>query len=97
MEIVQERLFREYNQSIITTLPNVEYIVYKKNGDRIVVDNPAEMPQVGDIDHVEEPYVKAQIVCPSEYVGNIMKLSMDKRGTYIKYNIYRSHQGRYFI
>jgi GTP-binding protein LepA len=83
MEIVQERLFREYDQSIITTLPNVEYIVYKKDGSRLLVDNPAEMPQVGDIDHVEEPYVKAQIVCPSEYLGNIMKLSMDKRGTYI--------------
>jgi GTP-binding protein LepA len=83
MEIVQERLFREYNQSIITTLPNVEYIVFKKNGDRVVVDNPAEMPPVGEIDHVEEPFVKAQIVCPSEYLGNIMKLSMDKRGTYI--------------
>ncbi|MFO7444741.1 MAG: translation elongation factor 4 [Ignavibacteriaceae bacterium] len=82
MEIVQERLFREYNQSIITTLPNVEYYVYKKNGDKIVVDNPAIMPPVGEIDYVEEPYVKAQIVCPSEYVGNIMKLSMDKRGTY---------------
>ena len=83
MEIVQERLFREYDQSIITTLPNVEYHVYKKNGEKIIVDNPAEMPQVGEIDRVEEPYVKAQIVCPSEYVGNIMKLSMDKRGTYI--------------
>ncbi|HZW37735.1 MAG TPA: translation elongation factor 4 [Ignavibacteriaceae bacterium] len=82
MEIVQERLYREYNQSIITTLPNVEYYVYKKNGDKIVVDNPADMPPVGDIDYVEEPYVKAQIVCPSEYVGNIMKLSMDKRGIY---------------
>jgi len=82
MEIVQERLFREYGQAIITTLPNVEYHVYKKNGAKVVVDNPAEMPVVGEIDHVEEPYVKAQIVCPSEYVGNIMKLSMDKRGTY---------------
>jgi GTP-binding protein LepA len=82
MEIVQERLFREYNQAIITTLPNVEYIIYKKNGDKLVVDNPADMPAVGDIDYVEEPYVKAQIVCPSEYVGNIMKLGMDKRGTY---------------
>jgi GTP-binding protein LepA len=82
MEIVQERLFREYNQSIITTLPNVEYYVYKRNGEKLVVDNPATMPPVGDIDYVEEPYVKAQIVCPSEYVGNIMKLSMDKRGTY---------------
>ena len=82
MEIVQERLYREYNQSIITTLPNVEYHVIKKNGVEIIVDNPADMPQVGDIDLVQEPYVKAQIVCPSEYVGNIMKLSMDKRGTY---------------
>jgi len=82
MEIVQERLFREYNQSIITTLPNVEYYIYTKNGKKLVVDNPADMPPVGDIDYVEEPYVKAQIVCPSEYVGNIMKLGMDKRGTY---------------
>jgi GTP-binding protein LepA len=82
MEIVQERLYREFNQSIITTLPNVEYHVYKRNGDKIVVDNPAQMPHVGDIEYVEEPYVKSQIVTPSEYVGNIMKLAMDKRGTY---------------
>ena len=86
MEIVQERLLREYNQSIITTLPNVEYYVYNKKGEKIVVDNPAMMPPVGDIEQIEEPYVKAQIVCPSEYVGNIMKLGMDKRGTYINTN-----------
>jgi len=82
MEIVQERLLREYNQSIITTLPNVEYIVYTKKGLEIIVDNPAEMPPAGEIERVEEPYMKAQIVTPSEYVGNIMKLSMDKRGVY---------------
>lgn len=82
MEIVQERLLREYNQSIITTLPNVEYYAFNHKGEKIVVDNPALMPLAGEIDHVEEPYVKAQIVCPSEYVGNIMKLGMDKRGTY---------------
>ncbi|MBE0573084.1 MAG: elongation factor 4 [Ignavibacteriaceae bacterium] len=82
MEIVQERLHREYDQTIITTLPNVEYYVYNKRGEKIVVDNPAEMPAIGEIDRIEEPYIKAQIVCPSEYVGNIMKLSMDKRGTY---------------
>ncbi len=82
MEIVQERLLREYNQSIITTLPNVEYYVFKNNGEKIIVDNPALMPPVGEIDYVEEPYVKAQIVVPSEYVGNIMKLAMDKRGEY---------------
>ncbi len=82
MEIVQERLLREYNQSIITTLPNVEYIVYNKKNEEIIVDNPAEMPAIGEIERIEEPYINAQIVCPSEYVGNIMKLAMDKRGVY---------------
>jgi GTP-binding protein LepA len=83
MEIVQERLLREYGQSIITTLPNVEYIVYTKSGEEVTVDNPAEMPPVGNIDQIKEPYMKAQIVTPSEYVGSIMKLGMDKRGVYI--------------
>ncbi|MEJ2103000.1 MAG: translation elongation factor 4 [Ignavibacteriaceae bacterium] len=82
MEIVQERLHREYDQTIITTLPNVEYYVFNKKGEKLVVDNPAEMPSVGDIEKIEEPYIKAQIVSPSEYVGNIMKLAMDKRGIY---------------
>jgi GTP-binding protein LepA len=82
MEIVQERLLREYNQSIITTLPNVEYHVYTKKNKKIIVDNPADMPPVSEIEYVEEPYINAQIVTPSEYVGNIMKLAMDKRGTY---------------
>jgi len=82
MEIVRERLMREYNQSIISTLPNVEYFVYDKNGEKIIVDNPALMPSVSEIEYVEEPYIKAQIICPSEYIGNIMKLAMDKRGLY---------------
>ena len=82
MEIVQERLHREYDQTIITTLPNVEYYVFNKKGEKLVVDNPAEMPPIGDIEKIEEPYIKAQIVTPSEYVGNIMKLAMDKRGIY---------------
>ncbi len=83
MEIVQERLYREFNQAIITTLPNVEYIVHKTNGKQVKIDNPADMPQLGDIDHIDEPYVRAQIVTPSEYVGNIMKLATEKRGVYI--------------
>ena len=83
MEIVQERLYREFNQAIIATLPNVEYIVYNRKGEKVAVDNPDHMPPLGDIDHVEEPYVRSQIVTPSEYVGNIMKLAMEKRGTYI--------------
>lgn len=82
MEIVQERLRREFNQTIIATLPNVEYYIYNKKGEKVVVDNPAEMPPPGDVEEVQEPYVKAQIVTPSEYVGNIMKLAMEKRGTY---------------
>jgi len=82
MEIVQERLEREFDQSIVTTLPNVEYWVYTKKGERVIVDNPAEMPPQADIDRVEEPFVKAQIVTPSEYVGNLMQLAMDKRGLY---------------
>jgi GTP-binding protein LepA len=82
MEIVQERLEREYNQSIINTVPNVEYRVTKSDGEVIPVDNPSLMPALGQIEKVEEPFIKAQIIVPTEYVGNIMKLCMDRRGTY---------------
>ena len=82
MEIVQERLAREYNIDILTTVPNVEYRVFKTNGDKIVVDNPALMPPAGDIDHVEEPFIRAQIITPAEFIGNIMKLAMERRGIY---------------
>ncbi len=82
MEIVQERLEREYDQNIVTTLPNVEYYVLKKNGAKVIVDNPADMPDASLVERIEEPYIKAQIVTPSEYVGSIMKLAMDKRGKY---------------
>ncbi len=82
MEIVQERLEREFNQTIITTVPNVEYKIVKVSGEIILVDNPANMPPPSEIDHIEEPYVTAQIICPSEYIGNVMKLCMDRRGVY---------------
>ncbi len=82
MEIVQERLEQEFNQTIITTVPNVEYRVVKTSGDIILVDNPAAMPSPAEIDHIEEPFVTAQIICPSEFIGNIMKLCMDRRGVY---------------
>ncbi len=82
MEIVQERLEREYNQNLITTVPNVEYRVTKTNKEIVSVDNPADMPPVGSIEKVEEPYIKAQIITPTEYIGNIMKLCMDRRGIY---------------
>ena len=80
MEIVRERLEREYNQSLINTVPNVEYRVTKTDRDVLFVDNPALMPDAGMIEKVEEPFVKAQIIVPTEYIGNIMKLCMDRRG-----------------
>lgn len=82
MEIVQQRLEREYNQNIINTVPNVEYRVTKRNGEVVFVDNPSLMPPLGEIEKIEEPFIKAQIIVPTEYVGNIMKLCMDRRGIY---------------
>jgi GTP-binding protein LepA len=82
MEIIQERLEREYQQQLITTVPNVEYQVIKRDGEMVVVDNPAYMPPLGDIEIVKEPFIKAQIIVPTEYIGNIMKLCTDRRGIY---------------
>jgi GTP-binding protein LepA len=82
MEIIQERLDREFNQNIVTTVPNVEYRVLTTSGEVVVVDNPSSMPEPGRIEHVEEPYIRAQIIVPSEYVGSIMKLSNERRGIY---------------
>lgn len=82
MEIITERLLREYNQTIINTVPNVEYQVNKKDGTTITVDNPAHMPKAGDIDHIKEPFVDAQIIVPDDYIGAIMKLGTERRGEY---------------
>jgi GTP-binding protein LepA len=82
MEIITERLQREYNQTIINTVPNVEYKVYKTDGEMQVVDNPAEMPPAQNIERVEEPYVESQIIVPAEYIGAIMKLGTERRGEY---------------
>jgi GTP-binding protein LepA len=82
MEIIQERLEREYKQSLITTVPNVEYSVITRTGDVVLVDNPAAMPPLGEIERVDEPYISAQIITPSEYIGNIMKLCTERRGVY---------------
>ena len=82
MEIIQERLEREYGVNIITTVPNVEYRVVMTNGDVVIVDNPSGMPETGRIKDVEEPYVTMQIITLSDYIGNIMKLGMERRGEY---------------
>ncbi|CUT04157.1 elongation factor 4 [Candidatus Chrysopegis kryptomonas] len=82
MEIVQERLEREFGLNIVTTVPNVVYKVVKRNGEIVFVNNPTAMPSPGEIDHIEEPYVRAQIITPSEYIGALMKLCTDRRGVY---------------
>ncbi len=79
MEIVQERLDREFNQVIVTTVPNVRYKVMKTNGDTIFIDNPAQLPPIGQIDEIQEPFIKASILTPPAYVGAIMKLCMERR------------------
>ena len=82
MEIIQERLEREYKVNIITTVPNVEYRVVSTAGEAIVVDNPSKMPDAGSIQQIEEPYVSIHIITMAEYIGNIMKLAMERRGEY---------------
>lgn len=82
MEIVQERLEREYDLDLITTAPSVIYHVTKTNGEMLIVDNPLNYPDPSQIDFAEEPYVKASIMTPTEYVGNIMELCQDRRGEY---------------
>ncbi|MEW5917479.1 MAG: translation elongation factor 4, partial [Gemmatimonadota bacterium] len=82
MEIVQERLEREFNLDLVTTVPNVEYDVTLTDGTKILVENPAKLPAPGVIQHIEEPYVKARIVAPAEYIGPIMTLGTDRRGVY---------------
>lgn len=83
MEIVQERLEREYNLNIVTTVPNVEYKIYKTNGDVAIVDNPSAMPEPQLIDYIEEPYISANIITPTEYMGNLMKLANERRGVFV--------------
>lgn len=82
LEIIQERLEREYDLSIITTVPNVEYKVYQTDGEVLLVDNPATMPDAVKIEYIEEPYITSQIIVPTEFIGNIMKLAQDRRGIY---------------
>ncbi len=82
MEIIQERIEREYNIDIVTTAPSVIYKVSKKNGEVINVDNPTNLPPVDEVEYMEEPIVKASIMVPTEFVGNIMELCQERRGIY---------------
>ena len=86
MEIIQERLEREFNQTVITTVPNVSFIAYTTKDEKIIVNNPTQMPDPSRIDRIEEPFIKAQMISKPEYIGNIMNLCIGKRGILI-------HQG----
>ena len=86
MEIIQERLDREFNMDVITTVPNVSYMVYDKQGEVKEVHNPSGLPDATMIDHIEEPYIKASIITSSQYIGPIMKLCLDKRGELVSQN-----------
>ena len=82
MEIIQERLEREFNLDLVTTLPSVIYHVYKSDGTLVKVDNPHNYPDPGTIEHAEEPYVKVSIITPQDFVGNIMPMCQDRRGEF---------------
>ncbi|SDF05699.1 translation elongation factor 4 [Sporomusa acidovorans] len=82
MDVIQERLEREYNLTLITTAPSVIYRVFKTDGEVFEIENPSKLPTTQEIDHVEEPYVKATVIVPNDFVGAVMELSQDKRGEF---------------
>ncbi len=86
MEIIQERLDREFNMDVITTVPNVSYMVYDKQGGSKEVHNPSGLPEITMIDHIEEPFIKASIITSSQFIGPIMRLCLDKRGELVSQN-----------
>jgi GTP-binding protein LepA len=89
MEIIQERLEREFDMTVITTVPNVSYFSYNRKGDKLLVNNPSDLPDPSTIDKVEEPYIAAQIITKSEYIGSIITLCIEKRGI-LKNQVYLS-------
>ncbi|MCB0430338.1 MAG: elongation factor 4 [Flavobacteriales bacterium] len=87
MEIIQERLEREFNMSVITTVPNVSYFAYTKKGEKLLLNNPSDLPDPTVLDYIEEPYISAQVITMAEYTGAIMSLCIDKRGV-LKNQVY---------
>jgi GTP-binding protein LepA len=79
MEIIQERLEREFNMTVITTVPNVSYHALLKDPDTVLIVNPSDLPEPSRLDHVEEPFIKATIITKSDYVGNVMSLCIEKQ------------------
>lgn len=86
MEIIQERLEREFNMTVITTVPNVSYLAHKTDGEVVVVNNPTDLPDPGRIDYIEEPYIKANIITKADFIGPVMSLCIEKRGQIVNQN-----------
>ena len=86
MEIVQERLEREFNMTVITTVPNVSYLAYQTNGEVVTVNNPSDLPDPGRISYIEEPYIKANIITKADFIGPVMSLCIEKRGIIVTQN-----------
>ncbi len=86
MEVIKERLEREFGLDLIATAPSVEYHVFKRNGEMVSLHSPQEMPDAGEIDHLEEPYLKAKVLIPPDYVGAVMDLAVAHRGTFVTMN-----------
>lgn len=84
LEIIQERLSREFNQEVITTVPNVSYVAETTKGEVLTINTPNDLPEPNQLNYIEEPYIRAQIITKPEYIGTIIKLCMDKRGILIK-------------
>jgi len=84
MEIIQERLDREFDMNVITTVPNVSYIVHTRQGEEVVVYNPSGLPETTLVDHIDEPYIRAQIITQSDYIGVVMNLCLEKRGVLVR-------------
>jgi len=87
MEIIQERLEREFEMNVITTVPNVSYFAHNKKGDKIIINNPSDYPDPSTLDYVEEPYINAQIITKADFVGPVMNLCIEKRGV-LKNQVY---------
>ena len=84
MEIIQERLEREFNLTLVTTVPNVAYEITKKDGTKFIIENASKMPPIGDIEVIEEPYIEAEIICPTEYLSGVIDLCKKKRGVHVR-------------
>ncbi len=97
MEIIQERLDREFNMNVITTVPNVSYKVYTKKDEEMEVHNPSGLPDITLIDRIEEPYIRASVITQTDYIGQIMTLCLSKRGELIKQNSCKLNIYNYFI